>query len=329
MTEITNPISEGRSSGFTDEFIDSIQSPSFKLNVYTPDSPMRQRSVSDVTSWTKDLASQYDYCLVLPAKNGELENRSIGYIKTLRKLSFDMFIYKGLNADDEVFLLINAPLDKLKAFADISNFALPLNSYVVAEKLYQKGIEINHMPEVVRYTPYEKIYGRFDRKVDYDLYWKPPDRHDPFSDIIRLKLCALILESRLDKTQGLKIRRYIKNQYWLACFPLHDRANSELLEKKMKQYPFQKLPLDDLKNYFGEKIGLFFGFLEHYTSFLLYPAIAGIPCQIAVYYLDDHSAPFLPIFSFLISLWAVSMLEVSEYSFTIYLYNNNNHHHLI
>jgi hypothetical protein len=123
---------------------------------------MQQRSVSDVvTSWTKDLASPYDYFIVLPAKKGELENRSIGYIKTLRKLSFDMFIYKNLNADDEVFLLINAPLDKLKACADISNFALPLNSYVVAEKLYQKGIEINHMPEVVRYTPYEQIYGRF------------------------------------------------------------------------------------------------------------------------------------------------------------------------
>jgi hypothetical protein len=142
-TEITNPISDGRSSGFTDEFIDSIQSTSFKLNVYTPDSPMQQRSVSDVvTSWTKDLASPYDYFIVLPAKKGELENRSIGYIKTLRKLSFDMFIYKNLNADDEVFLLINAPLDKLKAFADISNFALPLNSYVVAENSIKKELKL-------------------------------------------------------------------------------------------------------------------------------------------------------------------------------------------
>lgn len=37
--------------------------------------------------------------------------------------------------------------------------------------------------------------------------------------------------------------------------------------------------------------------------------IIGLPFQIAVFAINDYSAPFLPFYSFFISLWAVCMLE--------------------
>ncbi len=84
-----------------------------------------------------------------------------------------------------------------------------------------------------------------------------------------MKLSALILESRKAKgPQNLKIRRYIRNGWMKAVFPLHNRMITEEVETKWRKFPLQRLPLADMKEYFGEKIGLYFAFIEHYTTFL-------------------------------------------------------------
>lgn len=100
-----------------------------------------------------------------------------------------------------------------------------------------------------------------------------------------------------------------------ACFPLHNRERTEIMTIKWQSFPFQRLPLDDLKEYFGEKVALYFVFMEHFTSFLTLPAVIGIPLQIAVFATNDYSAPFLPFFSFFMALWAICMLEVRSIFF--------------
>ena len=70
-----------------------------------------------------------------------------------------------------------------------------------------------------------------------------------------------------------------------------------------------RFPFESYRNYFGEKIGLYFHFLAHYTEWLMFPAIVGIPLQFASVALNDYSAPYLPIYSFFIVQWAIFMLE--------------------
>jgi hypothetical protein len=268
-------------------------------------------------NWEKDFAERYDFCIVLPAKDGEPTDRGRGYIKTLRKLGLELFIFKNLREQTEVFILLRASLEKLRAFADRINMPMLLDSQEIQSALAagdaEKGIApivINDIPDVTSYKPYQYIYGKYSRLAPERLYWR--DSLDtPFRELIRLKLCALILETRPDggKSENLKIARYLRNGWMLGCFPLHDRAKTELLEYKMSFYPMQTVPLDDLKEYFGEKIGLYFGFVEHYTTWLIAPAVIGVPFQIAVFATGDYSAPFLPFFSVFIALWAVFMLE--------------------
>ena len=45
----------------------------------------------------------------------------------------------------------------------------------------------------------------------------------------------------------------------------------------------------DVKNYFGEEIGLYYAFINHYNTYLLPVAIIGVAFQIAIWYLDDYS----------------------------------------
>lgn len=37
-----------------------------------------------------------------------------------------------------------------------------------------------------------------------------------------------------------------------------------------------KLPIEDIRNYFGSSIGLYFGFIEFYTKALVFPAVFGL-----------------------------------------------------
>eukprot|EP01031_Cornospumella_fuschlensis_P027354 gene27354-33040_t len=269
------------------------------------------------STFIRDLASEYDFCVVLPASKGDLSERSKGYIKTLRMLGFEIFMYKNLDPENEVILLLRAPLEKLRAYADQIDFVMLLDPEQIKKQLEEGDAEskiapvtISHMEEISPYEPYDYIYAKFSRNINEILYWREDDAETPFREMIRLKLCALILESRSHgRKEALKIRRYIRSGWMKAVFPLHNKVRTELLSMKWSRFPFQRIPLDDVKEYFGEKIGLYFVFMDHYTKFLAIPAVIGIPLQIAVFATNDYSAPFLPFFSFFMALWAVCMLE--------------------
>jgi hypothetical protein len=239
-------------------------------------------SISSVDSnWVRDLASEYQYCLVFPAENGDFTKRGVGYLETLRKLGFELFIYKNINPQKEIFVLLRIPLEKLRAFADARDYIMLLDANEVEDQLSAgdpehniEPVHISHMPDVTRYRPYEKIFGKYSRLIDEKLYYREPNMAHPFREVVALKLAALLIETRPGQSENLKIRRYLRSKWLLACFPLHNRSKTEDLEKKWSLYPSQKLPLHDLKEYFGEKIGLYFAFMEHYTTFLLIPAVS-------------------------------------------------------
>lgn len=271
--------------------------------------------------WVKDFAAHYDFCIVFPAENGTFTHRGTQYLENLQKLGFDMFAYRSPGNNDEIYLLLKVPLEKLRATADTLDFVMLLDSAQVEKQLTLgdpdngiKSVRIAHVPEVTKYHPYQHIYGKYSRQISEDLYWKDDGTSHPFRELVRLKLSSILLEQRIGGKENLKIRRYIRNGWLLGCFSLHNREQTQVIEFKWQLFPFQNhnLPLDDVKEYFGEKIGLFFVFLEYYTYALVMPAVIGIPLQAAVFILNDYSAPFLPIFSVFIALWAVVMLEVMK-----------------
>lgn len=269
---------------------------------------------------TGDFASMWDFCIVFPAnKDGNFNDRGSQYIDKLRTLNFELFAYKSPNAKDCIFVLLRMPIQFIRAFAEEMDFKMLLDRKVL-EDVAKSGnaergvgpIDISHRPELVKYEPYELIFTKYSSLVRESLYWREEGDLHPFRHQIRLKIAATILQSK-PKTGGenLKIRRYMRNGWLKACFCLH---NSEKISEFNKTWlPWNVLPwnqpFDSIKEYFGEKIAFYFVFMGHYTKMLLFPALIGIPLQAYIFYVWDFSSPVLPVFSFIISMWAVIMLE--------------------
>lgn len=95
----------------------------------------------------------------------------------------------------------------------------------------------------------------------------------------------------------LNILSLVDSKIILAAFPIHDFEELKTLQLKWLSLfapPWQQpigntlrfdisirlmyiyiFGIDDIKNYFGERIGLYFYYIQHYVESLMIPAILG------------------------------------------------------
>jgi len=157
----------------------------------------------------------------------------------------------------------------------------------------------------------------------------------PDDDYIDLAISAVetSMPNKRSDTQKERLERRllvidrIKSQL-NKFYALHHRVKIDHLTNvwlsKWSVMPWNQ-PFHDIRNYFGEKIAIYYVFIGHYCLWLLIPVIIGVPLQFGVWGVliqrhtnDDHddnnlqspySNYFAPIFSFFIALWAICMLE--------------------
>lgn len=164
------------------------------------------KKVNKEKTWLKDLASDFDLCIVFPSKDDaglDLEDKGIECMVKLRQHDFEVFAFVGNDEKKSIFVLIRATLDKLRAFADIHNFSMPLDASVAREKLEAGNssrniapVILEHQPQITKLQPFENLYGEYSRLVDETLFLREAGKPDPFCRSIRLKLSVLILHSR-------------------------------------------------------------------------------------------------------------------------------------
>lgn len=105
----------------------------------------------------------------------------------------------------------------------------------------------------------------------------------------------------------------------IAYYPLHDELARDQLNKiwlNLRVKPWEQ-PIDEVKEYLGEKVALYFEFVGHYTTWLRSLMIAGLLVAIdmavetAIFDFDrallaGYSIPFYCIF---VSFWSQLMIE--------------------
>eukprot|EP00601_Ochromonadales_sp_CCMP2298_P007360 CAMPEP_0173208830 /NCGR_PEP_ID=MMETSP1141-20130122/22749_1 /TAXON_ID=483371 /ORGANISM="non described non described, Strain CCMP2298" /LENGTH=736 /DNA_ID=CAMNT_0014135355 /DNA_START=177 /DNA_END=2384 /DNA_ORIENTATION=+ len=223
---------------------------------------------------------------------------------------------------DEVYCKIRCALPRLQAEADRINYKLALEPAGLCNKLREgnlkgpkekqwAGVEIPNKNIETTIDPYDYIYA--DYRTGEDSLYKKWENDTVFRGVDRLKLIASIISSRLgDGGAFLDVYRLTKNNCMITFFPLHDAVELRSLEDKwlrMCQPPWLQ-HTDPVKDYFGEKIGLFFLFLAHYTTWLLPAAVVGFFVWVNV--ADDGNNPdaaAVPYFAVFVAIWSTLLLE--------------------
>lgn len=222
----------------------------------------------------------------------------------------------------------------------------------IARKMCEAGfpeskiapIKITHDEKYSTLDPYEYIYGKYTTKLPQDLYRKSTNASDPFKRSTRLKLIYYMIQaSSSEGGLNYPIERMLKRNKILSFYPMHDKNSLEILTTNWLNpwtYPW-KQPMNHIKEYFGEKIALYFSFMGTYTMALIIPAIFGIVAQLIVWSTDNWSRksfffvyspnfyvyfsffnifldPVIPFYSLFISLWYFPSFSFISLSFLFF-----------
>jgi hypothetical protein len=225
---------------------------------------------------------------------------------------------------DEVYLKLRASYDRLLREADRINLRLPLNPIELRKLLLSGRWEGSkmlwgpvHIPEQTPETslsPYEHIYARYEyQRDDVAALYRTQDNRTVLRGVDRLKLIFSIMKApHRDGGCALDIYKVLQQGGILGAFPIHDKL--ELLQLQdhwllFWQWPWNQ-PIDAVKDYYGEKVGLYFLWLAHYTAWMLFAGIVGFFCWINIANQgNDPNAVTVPYFSCFMAIWATLFLE--------------------
>jgi hypothetical protein len=253
-----------------------------------------------------------------PREDGKPRRTWQEMLKKYNAAGLETFAYYSIQKD-EVYIKIRCGLDRLMQQADLVNYKMELDPAILSEvaakgfpKFGISPLKLNDDPKYCKYKPYEYIYAKFDQDPDLVvLYKKAPGLNHPFSMTHRIKLMFLIIEGPKEQAGcGINVAKCIEVGDVLQFFPLHDPKAAKILEKAYcaHQLPSSQ-PNDMFKDYFGEKVALFYVFLCHYTTWCAYLAVAGFGVVLDV--LIEWRVDTLPVefFAIFVAVWAVLLME--------------------
>ncbi|RLN81529.1 hypothetical protein BBJ28_00024684, partial [Nothophytophthora sp. Chile5] len=117
---------------------------------------------------------------------------------------------------------------------------------------------------------HEEKYQPYYRR--YPIKWGEKKEQTLFTQKDRIRLAASIVDRHIN-SDALEAAGYLEGQ----MFALHDAtALQDLRHTWALHWGMLSQPLHKIRYYFGEKIALYFAWLEFYTKMLIFPSIAGI-----------------------------------------------------
>eukprot|EP00494_Astrolonche_serrata_P030521 UN30789 len=90
-------------------------------------------------------------------------------------------------------------------------------------------------------------------------------------------------------------------------FSLHYKPEADAIHQSIRSNnPLNvlNLPIEDIRHYYGEYVGIYFGFLEFYSNSLVAPTILGIVVFIWQIYVGDINHPVSAVMAVGMILWA-------------------------
>ncbi|XP_031438519.1 anoctamin-4 [Clupea harengus] len=249
-----------------------------------------------------------DYVLVYKKSSPQLEKREV-FERNIRAEGLQMEKESSITNGDVIFVKLHAPWEVLCRYAEIMNIRMPFRRkfyYLHRRHRFMTRLE-KKMSKFRGWLPRKLM--KFDDTIpdleENESFTAPFSRqrihhfiiHNKdtfFSNATRTRIVHHILQ-RVKYEEGknkIGLNRLLGNNSYEGAFPLHEGSyrskNSIRTHGAENQrhllyecwawwgvwYKYQ--PLDLIRRYFGEKIGLYFAWLGWYTGMLFPAAIVGL-----------------------------------------------------
>ncbi|XP_065123963.1 anoctamin-5b isoform X1 [Paramisgurnus dabryanus] len=219
----------------------------------------------------------------------------------LEKTGLELETEDKLESDDHktYYLKIHAPWEVLATYADVLKVKVP---FKLSDIPQPREVPLEwltrpfRVPENIMRPEPDYFTAPFDKsKIDFFLI---NDKETLFPSSTRNRIVYYILtrcpyykEHRIERDKT-GIKRLLNNGTYTSAYPLHDcrywkksqdmQCESERfhLYKNWARFLcfYKEQPLNLIKKYYGEKIGIYFAWLGFYTEMLFFAAVMGLIC---------------------------------------------------
>uniref|UniRef100_A0A8D2NR38 Anoctamin n=1 Tax=Zosterops lateralis melanops TaxID=1220523 RepID=A0A8D2NR38_ZOSLA len=195
------------------------------------------------------------------------------------------------------FVKIHAPWEVLITYAEVLNIKVPIRENDIppmVENPLDCVLLPFRLPEKVMHPEPDYFTAPFSK--DKQELYLINDESTFFSPSMRNRIVNYILtRCPYGTEEGKKkfgIKRLLNNGTYTAAYPLHDVSIPALCS--LEHFPverytlymewarflrfYKEQPLDLIRKYYGEKIGIYFAWLGFYTEMLFLAAVVGLIC---------------------------------------------------
>uniref|UniRef100_A0A8C1WQQ9 Anoctamin n=1 Tax=Cyprinus carpio TaxID=7962 RepID=A0A8C1WQQ9_CYPCA len=275
---------------------------SIEMTGFGPQKLADKQQQSKDSVYFRDGVRRIDFILsYIDDKDGEKkQDRRKEFEANLQKIGLELETEDKSESEDgrTYFLKIHVPWEVLATYADVLKIKVPFKANDIPDK---KDVPLSwlctpyRLPEHVMQPEPDYFTATFDKsKIDFFLI---EDKETFFPPSTRSRIVYYILSrcsySKEDKDKK-GIKRLLNNGTYVAAFPLHDcrywtksiDANCESERYALYKYWarfssfYKEQPLNLVRKYYGEKIGIYFAWLGFYTEMLSYAAVVGLLCFI-------------------------------------------------
>ncbi|XP_011931349.1 PREDICTED: anoctamin-5 isoform X5 [Cercocebus atys] len=294
------------SSRETSFLINEETTPAKRFNLFLRRRLMFQKNQQSKDSiFFRDGIRQIDFVLSYAddiKKDAELKaERRKEFEKNLRKTGLELEIEDKRDSEDgrTYFVKIHAPWEVLVTYAEVLGIKMPIKeSDIPRPKQTPMSYVLGpvSLPTSVKYPHPEYFTAQFSRHRQELFLIEDQATFFPSSSRNRivyyiLSRCPFGIE---DGKKRFGIERLLNSNTYSSAYPLHDgqywkpseppNPTNEryILHQNWARfsYFYKEQPLDLIKNYYGEKIGIYFVFLGFYTEMLSFAAVVGLACFI-------------------------------------------------
>ncbi|XP_057612456.1 anoctamin-5 [Chionomys nivalis] len=276
-----------------------------RFNLFLRRRLMFQRSEQSKDSiFFRDGVRQIDFVLSYVEdvkKDAELKaERRREFELNLRKTGLELEIEDKMNSEDgkTFFVKIHAPWEVLVTYAEVLGIKMPIKLSDIPRPKYtplRYMLGPVKLPATVKYPHPEYFTAQFSRHrqelflIEDEATFFPSSARNRIVYYI-LSRCPFGVEEGKKK---IGIERLLNSNTYLSAYPLHDGqywkpSRTPHINERYTlhqnwarfSYFYKEQPLDLIRNYYGEKIGIYFVFLGYYTEMLLIAALVGLACFI-------------------------------------------------